>query len=151
VTVWIHVLFFHKGSVHLYGCSNNVYVCVDAFSCWRSHILTVQSLRHYPQTSYREQHHSGLQIGGNWGCWISDVGCLGYVCPTKLCDDFLSPHTSVRPLPFPFVIIQSVNAASFCGHFHYTDMRRLTTGIRSEIRVIKRFRLCANVYLHKPR
>jgi hypothetical protein len=62
-----------------------------------------------------------------------------------------SPHTSVRPLPCPFVIIQSVNAASFCGHFHYTDMRRLTTGIRSEIRVVKRFRLCANVYLHKPR
>jgi len=32
-----------------------------------------------------------------------------------------------------------------------TDMRRLTMGIRSETRVVRRFRLCTNVYLHKPR
>jgi hypothetical protein len=32
-----------------------------------------------------------------------------------------------------------------------TDMRRLTTGIRSEKCVVRRFRRCANVYLHKPR
>jgi len=32
-----------------------------------------------------------------------------------------------------------------------TDMRRLTTGIRSEKCVIRTFRRCANVYLHKPR
>jgi hypothetical protein len=32
-----------------------------------------------------------------------------------------------------------------------TDMRRLKTGIRSEICVVIRFRHCANVYLHKPR
>jgi len=31
------------------------------------------------------------------------------------------------------------------------DMRRLTTGIRSEKCVFRRFRRCANVYLHKPR
>jgi hypothetical protein len=30
-------------------------------------------------------------------------------------------------------------------------MRRLTTGIRSEKRVVRRFRRCANVHLHKPR
>ena len=30
-------------------------------------------------------------------------------------------------------------------------MRRLTTGIRSEKCVVRRFRCCANVYLHKPR
>jgi len=30
-------------------------------------------------------------------------------------------------------------------------MRRLTTGTRSEKRVVRRFRHCANVYLHKPR
>ena len=30
----------------------------------------------------------------------------------------------------------------------YTVMRRLTTGIRSEKRVVGRFRRCANVYLH---
>ena len=30
-------------------------------------------------------------------------------------------------------------------------MRRLTTGIRSEKCVVRRFRRCANVYLHKPR
>jgi hypothetical protein len=34
---------------------------------------------------------------------------------------------------------------------YYTDMRRLTTGIRSEKCVVRRFRRCANVYLHKPR
>ena len=32
-----------------------------------------------------------------------------------------------------------------------TDMRRLATGIRSEKCVVRRFRLCANLYLHKPR
>jgi hypothetical protein len=32
-----------------------------------------------------------------------------------------------------------------------TDNRRLTTGISSEKCVVRRFRLCANVYLHKPR
>jgi hypothetical protein len=31
-----------------------------------------------------------------------------------------------------------------------TDMRRLTTGIRSEKCVVRRFRRCANVYLRKP-
>jgi hypothetical protein len=32
-----------------------------------------------------------------------------------------------------------------------TDMRRLTTGIRSEKCVVRRFRRRANVYLHKTR
>jgi len=32
-----------------------------------------------------------------------------------------------------------------------TDMHRLTTGIRSEKCVVRRLRLCANVYLHKIR
>jgi len=32
-----------------------------------------------------------------------------------------------------------------------TDMRHLTTGIRSEKCVVRRFRCCANVYVHKPR
>jgi hypothetical protein len=34
-----------------------------------------------------------------------------------------------------------------------TDMRRLTTGIRSDKWVVRRIRRCANVivYLHKPR
>jgi len=30
-------------------------------------------------------------------------------------------------------------------------MRRLTTGLRYEKCVVRRFRRCANVYLHKPR
>jgi len=30
-----------------------------------------------------------------------------------------------------------------------TDMRRLTTGIRSEKCVVRRLRRCADVYLHK--
>jgi len=33
----------------------------------------------------------------------------------------------------------------------FTDMRRLTTGMRSEKCFVRRFRLCASVYLHKPR
>jgi len=44
---------------------------------------------------------------------------------------------------------------SKAGHSegHFTVMRRLTTGIRSEKCVVRRFRRCANVtvYLHKPR
>ena len=35
-----------------------------------------------------------------------------------------------------------------CGIYSYVS---LTTGIRSEKCVVMRFRLCANVYLHKPR
>jgi len=37
-----------------------------------------------------------------------------------------------------------------CGPDISTNMRRLTTGIRSEKCVVRRFRRCANVYLHKP-
>jgi hypothetical protein len=33
----------------------------------------------------------------------------------------------------------------------YTDRRRLTTGIRSEKCVVRRFRCCVNGYFHKPR
>ena len=33
----------------------------------------------------------------------------------------------------------------------YADMRRLTTGIRCEKCVFRRFCRCANMYLHKPR
>ena len=44
---------------------------------------------------------------------------------------------------------------SMTAHSHNiyltTDMRRLTTGIRSEKCVVRRFRCCANVYLHRPR
>jgi hypothetical protein len=32
-----------------------------------------------------------------------------------------------------------------------TDMRRLTTGIRSQKCIVRRFRRWAKVYLHKPR
>ena len=32
-----------------------------------------------------------------------------------------------------------------------TVVRRLTTGIRSEKFVVRRFRRCVNAYLHKPR
>ena len=32
-----------------------------------------------------------------------------------------------------------------CSAVFNTDMRRLTTGIRSEKRVVKRFRRCANI------
>ena len=35
--------------------------------------------------------------------------------------------------------------------FNNTDMSRLTTGIHSEKCVVRRFRRCANVYLHNPR
>jgi len=38
-----------------------------------------------------------------------------------------------------------------CNEHQSTDMRRLTTGILTEKCVIRRFRRCANVYLHKPR
>jgi len=52
------------------------------------------------------------------------------------------------------------NVGQFAGRTNksnnkwYTDMRRLTTGIRSEKYVVKRFRRCEKrhrVYLHKPR
>jgi hypothetical protein len=37
-----------------------------------------------------------------------------------------------------------------CGPGVCTNMHRLTTGIRSEKCVVRRFRRCANVYLYKP-
>jgi len=41
----------------------------------------------------------------------------------------------------------------FVSLLSYTDMRRLTTGLRSQKCVVRRFRLCANIrmYLHKRR
>ena len=38
-----------------------------------------------------------------------------------------------------------------CGDVFNTDMRFLTKGIRPEKCVVRRFRRCANVYLHKTR
>ena len=46
--------------------------------------------------------------------------------------------------------IYSIHKISF-AIYHSTDMRRLTTGIRSVKCVVTRFRRRANVYLHKPR
>jgi len=45
------------------------------------------------------------------------------------------------------VILSSFKQLNQC----ITDMRRLTTALRSEKCVVRRFRRCANVYLHKPR
>jgi len=41
---------------------------------------------------------------------------------------------------------------SVCSHWWIcTDMHHLTTGIHSEKCIIRWFRHCANMYLHKPR
>jgi hypothetical protein len=47
--------------------------------------------------------------------------------------------------------MQYLNPEWMCSKNICTDMRRLTTGIRSEKCVVRRFCRCANVYLHKPR
>ena len=51
-----------------------------------------------------------------------------------------SPHYGI----IPPVLHHDAN------HARSTNMRRLTTGIRSEKCVVRRFRRCAYVYLHKP-
>ena len=67
------------------------------------------------------------------------------------------PHTCYMSRPSYFSrfdhlnnigCIQTTNIQAIL--IHTSDMRRLTTGIRSEKCVVRRFRRCANVYLHKP-
>ena len=52
-------------------------------------------------------------------------------------------------LAFPFISKDAV-CVRVCAHAR-ADKRRLTTGTCSEKRVVRRFRRCANVCLHKPR
>jgi len=47
--------------------------------------------------------------------------------------------------------VRPIGGRRIKGRIGYTDMRRVTTGIRSEKCVVRRFRRRANVYLHKPR
>jgi hypothetical protein len=54
---------------------------------------------------------------------------------------FVKRRRRARPFLSPETFIVKLN----------TNLRRLTTGIRSKKRVVRSFRRCANVYLHKPR
>jgi hypothetical protein len=69
----------------------------------------------------------------------------------------LHQHRPSGLLPARSVTI-TLHKFLFCTRMHRglfddpnTDMRRLTTGIRSEKCVVRRFRRCTNEYLHKPR
>jgi len=56
----------------------------------------------------------------------------------------------IRNVLLPFKIaghLHIFSASKFKSTLKNTDMRRLTTGIRSDKRVVGRFRRCANVYL----
>jgi len=55
-----------------------------------------------------------------------------------------------RPNLQNIITVRTNKSAQFLSNYD-TDMRRLTTGIRSEKCVVRRFRRCTNVYLHKPR
>jgi len=99
-------------------------------------------------------------------CSYSDAACLYYNFLV-----FLQSVTQIRGtttvfgrpqhlFPSPAIWIQLTPSSyfTFLSGVHYyrayiTDMRRLTTGIRSEKCVVRRFCRCANVivYLHKPR
>jgi len=68
--------------------------------------------------------------------------------------------TGVSSVGSEFFLLPLVVVLSLCKFYIYqpkhrtvitgnnTDMRRLTTGIRSEKCVVRRFRLCTNVYWH---
>ena len=64
---------------------------------------------------------------------------------------FLEPSGPVQafngialPLPLPFTILP-LHFMFFNMLYQHTDMRRLTTELRSENCVVRRFRRCANV------
>ena len=50
-----------------------------------------------------------------------------------------------------FIYFMTLSEEGGSRFLRNTDMCRLTTGICSEKCVVRRFRRCANVYLHKPR
>jgi len=60
----------------------------------------------------------------------------------------MSNFMNIRPVGAElFLAVRQTNIRDKAN----TDMRPLTTGIRSEKCFVKRFRRCANAYLHKPR
>ena len=80
--------------------------------------------------------------------------------PSTVTDPHPQPHTSspldtIRLFYIGFKNIQPPKDRflrnSYTVILPCTDMRRLTMGIRSDKCVFRRFRSCANVYLHKPR
>jgi hypothetical protein len=86
-TVWrvmvrIHILLFHKASVHFCGrvptkkkcvCVCVCIVCIMASPAHVAKFSMHESHSHQSQTSYHGLHLSGLQIGGNLG--VLDEGC----------------------------------------------------------------------------
>ena len=86
---------------------------------------------------------------GGWSVtWLQCCGVRGL--GTKLTEGWVCPRSGLvaaAPLPAP-THTQLHHSITKTVH---TDKRRLTTEIRSEKCVVRRFRRCANVYLHKPR
>jgi hypothetical protein len=60
-------------------------------------------------------------------------------------------HKNFVVMMMMMIVSVCARANVLCMYVYDTDTRRLTTAIRSEKRVVRRFRRCANVYLHKPR
>jgi len=74
----------------------------------------------------------------------------------KACDSFcwlsLLEYIDYTPWRWPFKGWKMLQWLIVLMQWWFsTEMRRLTTGIRSEKCVVRRFRRCANVYLHKSR
>jgi hypothetical protein len=72
--------------------------------------------------------------------------------PLLILNPFITPHTIRRKVKMQNHKLNTIFRVQTGYMFRqYTEMRRLTTKIRSEKCVVRRFRHCANVYLHKPR
>lgn len=103
-TIWLHILLFHKASIHFRGHmpTRNKCVCVCTV-CFMAHpahgakFLLHVSYSHQSQTSYHWLHLSGLQIGANLE--VLDEGCMvdGVTLFNQIPWRFLSLQTYVHP------------------------------------------------------
>jgi hypothetical protein len=97
-------------------------------------------------------HSAVLQLGQNLsGHQTWNIQALSVVCAL--------PVSLIHPTVLTFILTITSNLSGGSHICHDpdstvlcpTDMRHPTTGIRFEKYVIRRFRCCANTYLHKPR
>ena len=112
-------------------------MCVDSKVAIRVELWALLSTQQEKQVEHLEYVGKNLMLtlsGRNYGGNLRSVRMVWYIFGSYVAEN-------------PFKIVYKY-------WLLYTDMRRLTTGIRSENWVVRRFRRCAKrhrVYLHKSR
>jgi len=82
-----------------------------------------------------------------WACKVYETSVMS---PLHSTSDYLTKTANSAHSRTPLVSAGKCHGKIYIQQTS-TDMLRLTTGIRSEKCAVRRFRRCANVFLHKPR